>query len=141
MKVQNDFYLTEFVSPSVYNVLKEQSYYLLDPNIYNIAQFYRDWLGISLMVNNWFDGGNLEERGHRPYNTSTGAMKSFHKLGMAFDCSWDFNATPINDLVGYVESRKIFLKKQYGIGRIIIYPWGLHTDLKPTEDLQILSSV
>lgn len=136
-KVQYNFILPEFVPPYVYQKFGVRSISFLDKRLFSIAQFYRDLLDVPITVNDWYKGGNLDERGLRLIDSAAGAALSYHKTGEAFDCSWDFNKVPKEFLISEVKRRSIFLKKEFGIGKIFVYGWGIHTDVRPTNEIQI----
>jgi hypothetical protein len=60
-------------------------YGLFDENALRILDMIRDWAGVSLIVNNWHWNGQRKDCGFRTTTSNTGATKSAHKLGKAFD--------------------------------------------------------
>ena len=76
--VPRDFY-NQFENPEII-------YGLFDENLLRIADLIREWSGSVLIINDWFNGGTLQERGFRVKSSTTGATKSAHKLCMAIDC-------------------------------------------------------
>lgn len=79
------FDIRELVPPSIYSRLGEDAWDLLNENALRSLQTLRDKFG-PIVVNNWHSGGAYKESGLREANTSTGAPKSAHKRGEAFDC-------------------------------------------------------
>ncbi len=45
----------------------------------------RTYFDRPITINNWLWGGPFQERGYRGPSSSIGALKSYHKRGMAFD--------------------------------------------------------
>lgn len=140
LKVQKNFLLVEFLPPSIYGRLGDRGKYLVKDGVYDLAQFYRDTIGLPIKVNDWHVGGDLKERGYREYGSATGSPISYHKVGMAFDCSWDFGRYPMERLLDILKQRERFMRRQYGLGRVIVYPWGIHSDLRKDSALRIIKS-
>ena len=65
-----------------YKVLNE----LMDYEFLVTMDAVREILGVPLIVNTWYQGGNRKYCGYRPQNCSVGVAKSQHKLGKAADC-------------------------------------------------------
>lgn len=57
---------------------------LMDARIVMAQQWLINRFG-SMYMNNWYWGGDKQERGFRPFNSSVGAMLSQHKYGRAID--------------------------------------------------------
>ena len=78
----------ELVPRNFYNQFAEPNmiYGLFDENALKILDLIREWSGGAIIVNNWYSGGTLQERGFRSKDSTTGAPNSAHKLGKAFDC-------------------------------------------------------
>ena len=74
-KVYND-------EEEAYRVLNE----LMDNEFLVTLDAVREILGVPLIVNTWYQGGNRKYCGYRPQNCSVGVAKSQHKLGKAADC-------------------------------------------------------
>jgi hypothetical protein len=85
MKVSKNFVLQEFINPDTYKAKGEQSLYLIDKKLIDIAQFLRDDIGKPVTINDWHTGGDFKESGLRDVNTSTGSPRSMHKSGKAID--------------------------------------------------------
>ena len=79
------FILQELVPPGVFDRLGEAAWDLFDTNALQALDKLRQQFG-PITVNNWHRGGAFKESGLREANTATGAPKSAHKLGKAFDC-------------------------------------------------------
>ena len=100
VKVTDNFYLDEFVPPEIYNVRGARSLALMDIRIILACQHIRDISGRRVTVNNWWNGGALDERGLRISNTPTGARWSQHKYGRAVDLSVDgMRPREVHDLI------------------------------------------
>jgi hypothetical protein len=85
--VSDNFYLDEFIPPDIYRARPDHGRSLLDPRVIWVAQWVRDTTGCPVYLNNWWHGGNLDERGLRSFKASTGAEFSQHKYGRAGDIS------------------------------------------------------
>jgi len=85
IKVCDNFYLDEFLNRNTYNRFKGRAtrycYQMFAP-----AQLFRNLVGKSVTICNWFGGGNYNESGLRDFKTGTGASYSMHKFGGAIDC-------------------------------------------------------
>lgn len=79
------FVLQELVAPTIYDRLGEDAWDLFNENALRALQALRDRFG-PIVVNDWHRGGTFRESGLREMNTTTGAVKSAHKRGEAFDC-------------------------------------------------------
>jgi hypothetical protein len=82
-----NFILQELVPPEIFKSMGARAWELLDVPATMTLQALRDNLG-PIIVNNWHVGGSYKESGLRSANTTTGAKKSQHKLGKAFDCKF-----------------------------------------------------
>ena len=80
-----NFILQELVPPSIFERMGEGAWNLLNEDALRSLQALRDTFG-ALVVNNWHKGGAYKESGLREANTTTGAPRSAHKRGEAFDC-------------------------------------------------------
>jgi hypothetical protein len=89
IKVSDNFYLDEFIPREIYTARPDHGRSLLDARVIYVAQWLRDITGRPVRLNNWWDGGKLQERGLRSWDTKTGARWSQHKFGRAGDCSVD----------------------------------------------------
>lgn len=85
MRLTDNFYLQEFVTPYLYKKWKDKSVIFVDERIIYLAQWIRDRFGKPMTINNWHSGGKFQYRGVRPANCSVGASKSQHKFGRAID--------------------------------------------------------
>ncbi|MEZ5195108.1 MAG: D-Ala-D-Ala carboxypeptidase family metallohydrolase [Bacteroidales bacterium] len=85
MKVSANFILQEFIDPDIYMLRGDKSVELIDSSIIFIAQFFRDYFGQPIVINNWHDGGEYKESGLRKFLTKTGSAFSQHKFGRAVD--------------------------------------------------------
>lgn len=79
------FIIEELVPPAVFNVLGDTAWDLFDEKAIITLDQLRDYFG-PIVVNNWHSGGQYKESGYREATSTTGAQKSRHKAGMAFDC-------------------------------------------------------
>ena len=85
MKVSLNFTLQEFVDPVTYALRGDRSIELVDSRIITLAQFFHDYFGVGVTINNWSTGGQYKESGTRSFLSKTGAVLSQHKYGRAID--------------------------------------------------------
>lgn len=84
-KVSENFYLDEFIGPSLHRRWGKKGIYWIDYKVIAFAQFMRENTGEPITINNWATGGSYKESGLRSFNTSTGSSLSQHKYGRAVD--------------------------------------------------------
>ena len=85
MNVSKNFELQELVDPVTFTLLGERSIWLIDIRIISLAQFFRDYFGTRVTINNWHTEGPYKESGTRSFLSKTGAVFSQHKYGRAID--------------------------------------------------------
>ena len=85
IKVNDFFYLDEFIPPEIYSVRGAKSIALMDDRIIEGVTLLRKYAGVPFVINNWQAGGKFDESGLRLQNTRTGAKWSQHKYGRALD--------------------------------------------------------
>jgi len=158
MKIRPDFDLREFVPPSVWQDFGVASRWFLDPRMLDLAQFYRDYFGSPVRVNDWHYGGadsasrsdsdqssshtqyegDFTERGFRLPDTNTGARLSQHKFGRAFDCNVE-GLTPNEVRREIKQNEDLFMEK--GLTTLesgdIATTW-VHSDIRTTDQNDIL---
>lgn len=85
----HNFIIQELVPPEIYNEMGERAWLMLDPHALISLQKLRDAKG-RIVINGWHlpDGpyAKFKESGLRDPNSTTGAKRSMHKRGCAFDC-------------------------------------------------------
>jgi len=78
IKVTDWFYLDELFPPQIceegIDAVKR-----LDPKLYVIIDEFRNIVGKPVWINNWINGGDIDEAGWRDPKTTTGARMSRHK--------------------------------------------------------------
>jgi len=79
------FAIHELVDKETYSALGERSIWMLNPTALTGLLELRHALNKSITVNNWFWGGNLENRGYRSIYSNVGGKFSQHRVGNAFD--------------------------------------------------------
>lgn len=138
MKIRPDFDLREFVPPSVWEDFGTASRWFLDPRMLDLAQFYRDYFGSAVRVNDWHYGGDFTERGFRLPDTNTGARLSQHKFGRAFDCNVK-GYTPDEVRREIKQNEDLFMEE--GLRALesgdIATTW-VHSDIRTTDQNSIL---
>jgi len=133
MEVSKNFDLEEFLPPEIYKQFGKNGLWFIDKRIIDLAQFYRDYFDASVTINNWsyYKSGQhvFRERGYREPDSKTGASKSQHKFGRAFDC----------DIKGITadEARKEILKfeeefMEMGLTTLEMDVNWLHSDVRWT---------
>ena len=99
-KVSENFYLDEFIHPTVYKKFGKKSRWFIDERLITLIQYIRDRTDKPITINTWYDGGRFKERGLRNPNTSTGAKYSQHKFGKALDFTvQDMTAEEVRELI------------------------------------------
>lgn len=93
------FILQELVPPPIFDRLGEKAWDLLNEDALRSLQALRDKFG-PITVNNWSFGGPFKESGLREADTKTGAPKSAHKRGEAFDCKP--KAVSVREMYDYI---------------------------------------
>lgn len=97
------FDLRELVAPRIHVRFGDAAWFLLNENALRSLQALREKFG-PIVVNNWHTGGSFRESGLREQDTTTGAPKSAHKRGEAFDCKP--KACTVRDMYEYVLSHE-----------------------------------
>jgi hypothetical protein len=85
IKISDNFFLDEYVTREFYMRWEEKCIWWIRPEVIKIDQFLRNRFGLPITINNWWDNGNIEQRGLRYPFTKTGAGDSMHKFGCASD--------------------------------------------------------
>jgi hypothetical protein len=78
IKVSDWFYLDEFFTPQICEE-GESALVRMDLRLLKIADTFREKIGRPTFINNWINGGDLDECGWRDSNTTVGAKMSRHK--------------------------------------------------------------
>ena len=103
----------ELVPPKVYKELGSKSYCLFEEKVLKQLDQFRIDYGKALKINDWSNGGHYSESGYRDLHTHTGASRSSHKFGYAFDIK-NYDGSDL-------EALRLFVKKnaeKYGIKRV-----------------------
>jgi len=98
LKVSKNFIAQEFISEPHYSYLIDRYstthgfldafYRYIEYDTVILAQNVRDFLGYSIIINDWYYGGNFQNRGFRTsdfYNTDNKFKLSQHQRGLAID--------------------------------------------------------
>lgn len=87
MKVpgSNNWSIEEFVPKATFDAMGEHAIRCIHPTVLQFAIDFRSFLGRSMRVNDWADGGTLQFRGYRPDDCTVGAKWSSHRYGGALD--------------------------------------------------------
>ncbi len=79
-----NFRVEELVTPDVYGLLGDNALKLLSPLLLQDIDLLQEKFG-TCTINDWLWGGSYRESGLRNLHTKTGAARSMHKTGGAFD--------------------------------------------------------
>lgn len=107
IQITPNFFLDEFIDPSIYAARGERSVALMDHRMIMFAQWLREAAGRPLTINNWASGGQFRESGLRRSDTRTGAKWSQHKYGRAIDIKCQ-GLTP-RELFAIVKANEAYL--------------------------------
>lgn len=133
MRVSKNFVIQEFVPKEIYEKWGDKSIWFVRPEVIKLAQFYRDYFGASVTVNNWSSGGNFNYRGFRPPNCAIGASLSQHRFGNGFDCNIK-GITPDEARAEIMKNQEAFMAA--GLTTLedgnIAKTW-IHSDLRTTN--------
>ncbi len=155
IKISENFFLDEYVPKELHdkiiadttdgNYAKTLAIYQ-DERIPVLMQWIRNTVGISVAGNDWWDGGDLDERGVRMPNATTGAPNSKHKYKLESgvitrrSCAQDCQIGKQNGkkMFDWAWTNRVAL---HGLGvRCIehysITPGWLHMDMRPLMDKQ-----
>jgi len=93
------FKTEELVSPEHYHLLGEEALGLFDPHVLRMLDSFRKAFRQPITINNYKQG--YTESGLRCVLTKTGALRSSHKKGIAFD----LKAENMNSLRAFINER------------------------------------
>ena len=79
------FEIQELVSPEIYEILEDDAWKVIDPQLIETIDKVREILNVPLICNNWHWGGSRKNSGMRAKTYPYGAPKSYHKRGQAVD--------------------------------------------------------
>lgn len=136
IKISDNFYMDEFCNPSLYPIVKNNLtdiYKYLDQRIVNICQQVRNMSGWPILINNWFNGGDLKERCIREPGSKTGAARSRHKY-LKKDGKVTKKCDAVDITIGNMTAAE--MHEWVKVHSIILYDLGLrcveHESLTPT---------
>ena len=85
-KFRQYFKPQELVSKAVFESHQEDEIYnLFTDEIKTVMVHIRESVGLPMIINNWYTGGQFQFRGYREPECSVGVKGSQHRLGNAFD--------------------------------------------------------
>lgn len=104
IKISENFYLDEFVPPTIYKKYGRKSTWFINPILAKAVQIIRTHFGKSVTINNWWGGGHYKNRGFRSPYTKVGVSLSQHRFCNALDFT-----------VSGISSNKVrtFIRKNY----------------------------
>lgn len=129
------FEVYELVDKETYQRLGEKSWWMLNEKAVKGLFELRKAIGKPITVNNWFWGGNLENRGYRSIYSNTGGKFSQHRVGNAFD----INVKGMTPLQVYDFILENYTK--FGITTVEhkdYTPTWSHIDFRPTNQKELL---
>lgn len=129
------FEVYELVDKETYQRLGEKSWWMLNEKAVKGLFELRKAIGKPITVNNWYWGGNLENRGYRSIYSTTGGKFSQHRVGNAFDINVK-GMTPIQVYDFILENYT-----KFGITTIEhkdYTPTWSHIDFRPTNQKELL---
>lgn len=138
IKVSENFYLDEFIQPTIYKRFKGKSIWFLDIRLIRIAQLLRDITDKPVTINNWYTGGRYKDSGLRMLSGGIGAKYSQHRYGRAIDVKVEGLTIPqLLDVI--VDNEEAF--RNVGLTTIedIKYtPTWMHLDVRYSDSQDIL---
>lgn len=123
------FSVQELVPPEIFHSIGDKALLLFDPNALRALDAIRELCGI-VIVNNWEHGGTYKESGLRSLTTGTGAPKSAHKAGQAFDLKFK-SLSPRQAFDRIMAQETKFAKLISRIEHLDATPTWLHFDTVP----------
>lgn len=84
-KISTHFYVQDFVPKIIFTQFGERAIWFISPFMINHAELLWTRFGKQVIINNWKDGGVLENRGYRTPDSAVGGKLSQHKLKCAID--------------------------------------------------------
>lgn len=85
MKISTNFYVWDFVPKSIYSQFVDKSIWFISKLQVDMAELIAARFKKKVIINNWKDGGTLENRGFRTPDCLTGGKLSQHKFKNAID--------------------------------------------------------
>ena len=85
MKISTHFFVQDFVPKIIHTQYGDKSIWFVSPFMVNYAELLWTRYGKQVIVNNWKDGGILENRGFRLPDSVVGGKLSQHKFKNAID--------------------------------------------------------
>ena len=85
IEISKNFFLDEYVTREFYEKFGEKCIWWIRPEVIRIDQFLRDRFHVSMIINNWWNGGERQQSGLRYPVSGVGAGDSLHKFGCASD--------------------------------------------------------
>jgi hypothetical protein len=132
LKVSDHFYLDEFIPPSL---SEEEGLKLIDSRLFLIVETLRVKMGVPLLINTWYNGGNRQWSGIRTPESPYYSKYSQHTCGCAVDIISHHVTTP--ELIQHIKDNYDEIYKGLGLRRIELGVNWLHIDLKDTNNDQL----
>jgi len=132
-KVSKSFYIHEFVPKVVFDHPTRDPRWYIRPEVIQLAQYYRDYFGRPVYINNWYWGGDKYNRGFRTRFSQVGANWSQHRLGCAFDCNIK-GLSPDEVRAEILANQSLFMSMGLTTIESGDYaPTWIHSDIRPTH--------
>lgn len=143
IRVTDNIYLDEVICPEIYRLFGESSIRFMDVRVVMAWQYIREITGKPVHFNNWWNGGDLDERGLRLFTTKTGAKYSMHKYGNALDGSVEgMTSAQVHDLILDEKNQTYFIQNGMitRLEDLDYTPTWVHTDNAFTglDNIQII---
>ena len=108
-----NFEIQELITPDTYGRLGVSAFKLFDEKCLQSLDQLRDDYGKALKINDWHKAGRYSESGLRDIHTNTGASRSSHKFGYAFDVK-HYDGSDLKPLQEFIKR----VGATYGIKRV-----------------------
>lgn len=84
-RISTHFYVQDFVPKIIFNQWGDRSIWFISPFMINYAELLWTRYNKQVIINNWKEGGTLENRGYRTPDSTVGGKLSQHKFKSAID--------------------------------------------------------
>jgi hypothetical protein len=85
VRISDNFWASEVLPSEAFSLDPISFNQMITPFLRIVPEQIRSIVGRPIIINNWKTGGQYRESGYRNPKTSTGAGKSYHKIGYAID--------------------------------------------------------
>ncbi len=125
IKVSDNFYIQEYVSPQVLEAIGYNALSAIDDRLLRFNEFFRKYFGATT-INNWHTGGNYKSSGLRTIQDNEYKMGSQHSFGRASDNKVNGVGTE-NIINTIIKNKEVFMKEGLtGIEALELTPTWCH---------------